>query len=83
MQDAVQQKETANEVYHVVLLHGYQGRPENNWFPRLAEILKQRGCRVEVVALPNPDRPDIDEQVEAVRKQIKLTDRTIILGHSL
>ncbi len=83
VQDAVQKKESANEAYHVVLLHGYQWRPENNWFPWLAETLKQRGCRVDIPELPSPDRPDIDQQVEAVHKQIKLTERTIILGHSL
>jgi leucyl-tRNA synthetase len=68
---------------HYVLLHGFTGTPKANFFPWLKAQLEKTGARVDVPALPNTDNANIDEQVTFVEKHVKLTERTVLLGHSL
>jgi len=69
--------------YHYVLLHGYQGSPETNFFPWLKKELEKKGHSVEVPRLPNSENPDINEQIEYVLKNCQFDGNTILLGHSL
>ncbi|TSC91194.1 MAG: leucyl-tRNA synthetase [Parcubacteria group bacterium Licking1014_17] len=66
-----------------VLLHGYTGSPENNFFPWLKKELEKRGARVYVPELPNTKDPIVRDQVEAVLKNVPFDGNTIIVGHSL
>ncbi|RMD67133.1 hypothetical protein D6817_02415, partial [Candidatus Pacearchaeota archaeon] len=66
-----------------VLLHGYTGSPDKNFFPWLKSELEKRGYKVSVPALPNPDAPNIEEQIKFVLETCEFNEHTIVLGHSL
>ncbi len=66
-----------------VLLHGYTGNPEANFFPWLKKELESRGHKVTVPKLPNTASPKINEQIEYVLKNCKFDENTVLLGHSL
>ena len=66
-----------------VLVHGYRGSPEKNFFPWLKAELERRGHRVFVPALPNADNPLVAEQVEYVLRHAQFDQNTVLLGHSL
>ena len=66
-----------------VLLHGYKGTPEKNFFLWLKNELENRGYKVTVPLLPNTDAPNINEQVEYILKNCSFDENTVLLGHSL
>jgi len=66
-----------------VLLHGYTGSPEANFFPWLKKELEDKGYKVDVPRLPNSENPNIIEQINYVLKNCKFNENTILLGHSL
>ena len=69
--------------YNFILLHGYTGSPEKNFFPWLKKELEQRGHKVTVPSLPNTDNPKVYEQRDYVFKNCKIDENTVIIGHSL
>lgn len=66
-----------------ILLHGFTGAPDKNFFPWLYKELVSKGYEVEVPALPDTDDPDVNKQADFVAKSCKIGPNTIILGHSL
>ncbi len=66
-----------------VLLHGYTGSPNANFFPWLKKELESRRYKVSVPKLPNTNNPNIAEQADYVIKNCKFDENTILLGHSL
>ncbi len=72
-----------DEKSNYVLLHGYTGSVEANFFPWLKKELEKRGNKVWAQNLPNTDNPNIDEQAEFVLKNAQIDENTVILGHSL
>lgn len=69
--------------FHYVLLHGYKSSPDLNFHPWLKNELEKRGHTVEVPALPNSNDPNIEEQVQFVLENVRFTEKTILIGHSL
>ncbi len=72
-----------SDIKRFVLLHGYTGTPENNFFPWLKAELEKHGYEVIVPALPNTKNPTVAEQVSFVLENIKFDAHTALLGHSL
>ncbi len=72
-----------SENSNYVLLHGYTGSPNKNFFPWLKKELESRGYNVFVPKLPNTNKPNINKQVEHVLKNEKFDENTVLLGHSL
>ncbi|MEK6840410.1 MAG: leucine--tRNA ligase [Nanoarchaeota archaeon] len=72
-----------NKETNFVLLHGHTGRPNTNFFPWLKKELENRGYKVSVTKLPEPDSSNIDKKVDYVLKNENINEDTIILGHSL
>jgi leucyl-tRNA synthetase len=66
-----------------VILHGYKSGPDKHFHPWLKKKLESLGNEVVIPELPNPDDPDISEQVRYVRQNVELTEDTILVGHSL
>lgn len=66
-----------------VLLHGYTGAPENNFFPWLKKELENKGKKARVPRLPKTDNPVVLDQVDYVLKNEKFDENTVLLGHSL
>jgi leucyl-tRNA synthetase len=69
--------------YHFVLLHGFGGSAQGNFFPWIKKELESEGHTVEVLDLPNTDHPQEAEQVDYVLEHSKLDQNTILFGHSL
>jgi predicted alpha/beta hydrolase family esterase len=40
------------------LIHGWEGNPENNWFPWLKSKLEEQGFEVSAPAMPNTETPN-------------------------
>jgi len=67
-----------------VIIHGWGGYPEGNWFPWLKAHLEQRGYAVLVPAMPNTDAPDSEEWLQKLQEVLPKPDQDVlIIGHSL
>jgi len=68
----------------VFIIHGWDGYPEENWFPWLRAELEKRGFEVHVPQLPDAGNPRIQNWVPAVAKVVGKPDRdTYFVGHSM
>lgn len=66
------------------MIHGWQGNPEENWFPWLRAELEKRDVEVIVPALPNSNYPQINEWLDTIKIAVgDLPLQTIFVGHSL
>jgi len=72
-----------NDEVNYVLLHGFTGSVEDNFFPWLKQELTKRGKKVWAENLPDTSNPTIDKQVEFVLKNAEFDENTVLLGHSL
>jgi predicted alpha/beta hydrolase family esterase len=69
---------------HIVIVHGWEGTPRENWFPWLARELRNRGYRVTAPALPDTNHPTVEKWVPALAKAVgEPTENTYLIGHSL
>jgi len=71
-------------IMRIILVHGYKGGPSLNFFPWLADALRDRGFDVLVPELPDPANPDRDVWTKSLIEAAGvLKDEDIIVGHSL
>lgn len=68
----------------VFLIHGWEGTPNNHWFPWLKAELIARGFKVFAPAMPHADLPKISEWLAMIREWVGKPDlETFFVGHSL
>lgn len=68
----------------VFLVHGWEGSPENCWFPWLKRELEARGFEVYAPAMPDTDHPKIEPWVSTLKEQVGEPDEgTYLIGHSI
>ena len=68
----------------VFLIHGWEGRPDNHWFPWLSWELKARGFEVTAVGMPEPDQPKVVPWIKAIKDAVGRSNKdTFFVGHSL
>jgi predicted alpha/beta hydrolase family esterase len=68
----------------VFLIHGWEGFPENNWFPWLKSKLEKQGFEVIAPAMPEPETPKKDLWVDFLLKLIPNPDQSVFfVGHSM
>ncbi len=68
----------------VLILHGWEGKSDSNWFMSTKETLEQIGYEVIVPDLPNSNTPNIEEQLTFLGQFLsRIDERSIIIGHSL
>ncbi len=72
-----------DQKFNYVILHGYGATKENSFYCWLKAELEKRGHRVQIPQLPNTNNPDILEQIEFVKKNVKFDENTILIAHSL
>ena len=71
---------------NVLIFHGTEGYPEENWFPWLKSRLEPKGCRVFVPQFPSPPiiPAKISEWFEVLKDyQNYIDNNAIIIGHTL
>ncbi|TSC69958.1 MAG: hypothetical protein G01um101470_915 [Parcubacteria group bacterium Gr01-1014_70] len=68
----------------VIIIHGWEGYPEEGWFPWLKKELVAKGFNVSVPQLPNADLPRIKKWVPALSEAAgTVDDETYFVGHSI
>lgn len=68
----------------VFIVHGWDGRPEEGWFPWLKEQLEDRDFQVFVPQLPDPGSPRIHKWVPKLAEVVGTADeKTYFIGHSM
>src|SRR3989344_9648272 len=68
----------------VFIIHGWEGYPEENWFPWLKKELKVEGFEVFVPQMPDADNPRIEKWIPKITEIVVTADRdTYFVGHSM
>jgi predicted alpha/beta hydrolase family esterase len=68
----------------VYLIHGWEGNPQNYWFPWLKSKLEAEGFEVVVPAMPEPDTPKKSLWVNYLLDLVPNPDKdTYFIGHSM
>lgn len=66
------------------IVHGWDGYPEEGWFPWLKKELEAKGFEVVVPHLPNPGEPRIAAWVPKLKEVAGIPDEeTYFIGHSM
>ena len=68
----------------VFIIHGWDGYPEEGWFPWLKKELEQKGFQVYIPAMPEPAEPKIEAWVSYLSEIVGDVDGdTFFVGHSI
>lgn len=68
----------------VFMVHGFGGEPNGGWRPWLMGKLARQDVWACALAMPTPDKPKMEEWVEAIEKNVGTPNEDIYLvGHSL
>ncbi len=68
----------------VIIVHGWDGTPEEGWFPWLKAELEKNGFVVRVPQLPETGSPRISKWVPALAAAVGVPDtQTYFVGHSM
>lgn len=68
----------------VIVVHGWDGYPEEGWFPWLKRELEKRKFEVKTPQLPDPDKPMMQKWIPALTKVVGVLDEeTFFVGHSM
>ena len=66
----------------VFLVHGWDGNPNNCWFPWLKKELGKRNFHAEILDMPKNAR--LNDWLNSVKEAVKKADKdTYFIGHSL
>ena len=71
---------------NVLIFHGTEGYPTENWFPWMKKNLEERGYNVIIPHFPSPPvvPAKISEWFDVLEEHMsKIDEDTIIIGHSL
>lgn len=68
----------------VYIIHGWDGTPQEGWFPWLKKKLEAEGVEVHVPAMPDSAHPTIDIWVPFLQHLVgQPDDQTFFIGHSV
>lgn len=68
----------------IFVVHGWDGYPEEGWFPYLKKELESKGFDVYVPLLPDAESPRINKWVGALAAAVGTADKeTYFVGHSM
>lgn len=67
----------------VYIVHGYDASPKKHWFAWLKSEIEKSGARAEILTMPTPANPKLDEWLKTLRESVKFEDEVYLVGHSL
>ncbi len=68
----------------VLMIHGFEGVGDGNWFPHLKKELEEKGCEVFTPTLETNTKPDLEQWMKQLKPYLdKLDENSVIIGHSL
>ncbi len=66
------------------IIHGWEGKPEEGWFPWLENTLEKEGWQVSVPAMPHPILPTLPDWLATLSGVVgKPDEHCYFIGHSL
>jgi predicted alpha/beta hydrolase family esterase len=65
-----------------IIIHGWTGKPTDNWFQWLAKELSSLGYKTETPEMPNSDNPILNDWMETLLS-LSPDENTLLIGHSL
>lgn len=80
----MQYLQVMENIKRAYMIHGWDGYPEEGWFPWAKSELEKRGFVVEVPGMPHPDTPTIDDWVGKLAEFVgEPNEQTYLIGHSM
>ncbi len=71
-------------IKRVFIIHGWDGYPDEGWFPWLKKELEKNGFQVHIPAMPKPAEPQIDRWVSYLSTIVgAVNENTYFVGHSI
>jgi uncharacterized protein len=68
----------------IIIVHGWDGNINKGWFPWLKDSLENQGFKVIMKQMPNSNKPQIGEWIEALRNiSGRIDENTYFIGHSI
>lgn len=68
----------------VIIIHGFQGKPNSGWKPWIKKKLLERGFEVSIPAMPTPYHPKMKAWIDKIYQVVGTPDEnTFFIGHSL
>jgi predicted alpha/beta hydrolase family esterase len=67
----------------VVIVHGWDGSPNEPMHIWLASTLKDKGYEVIVPAMPAPETPVIENWIAKLKEVAPVDENTVLVGHSV
>lgn len=68
----------------IFIIHGWDGYPEEGWFPWLKQELEQKDFSVAVPAMPDAAEPNIEAWTSHLSRIVGNADEnTFFIGHSI
>jgi len=67
-----------------IIVHGWDGNPNNHWFPWLKNKLNEKGFEVHTPFMPGGENPKLEEWLQVISDIVGKADKdTYFIGHSL
>lgn len=67
-----------------IIVHRWEGSPDEGWIPWLKDELEADGFKVIVPVMPNPNAPEIEAWVSHLAREVGALDfNTFLIGHSI
>ena len=68
----------------VFIIHGWDGYPDEGWFPWLRKELELVGFEIVILSMPNPVAPEIGSWVKCLKDGVgEINENTFFVGHSI
>ncbi len=68
----------------VFVIHRWDGTPQSDWYPWLKTHLEKQGLVVNILVMPHPEEPRIEEWVSYLKSTAASPDNeTYFIGHSI
>jgi len=67
---------------NIIIIHGYDATPHDNWFMWLKEKLVAQGHSVSVPQMPGGQHPVLEEWMKTF-EALDCDENTVLIGHSL
>lgn len=71
------------EAKRLYIVHGYDASPKSHWFVWLQNELNKFNVQTQILTMPTPAKPRLNEWLETLKNEIKFEGRTYLIGHSL
>ena len=78
------EKKIAQIKKKLIIVHGFEGSPENGWLPWLKGEVERKGWEAHAPPLPNTNDPKVHEWLPAlIQATGEVDENTYMVGHSL